>query len=138
MIYRSVSQTGFYFVAEMNQHPIGEACLQQMNLERILERYPGKDCRRIDLIIGEKALWGQGIGSKIIAMLTAYAFETEHADLVFGCDIGDYNPRSLSAFHKAGFQIVDKIKELDGHKAQYVYDTLLTREQFLARRDVIL
>lgn len=137
MIYRSVSQTGFYFIAEMDNHPIGEACLQQMNLERILERYPGQDCRRIDLMIGEKALWGQGLGSEIIALLTVYAFQEEHADLVFGCDIGDYNPRSLRAFQTAGFQIVDKVEEPGGHKAKYVYDTLMTREQFLARRDIV-
>lgn len=133
-IYRGVSQTGFYFVAELDGRPIGECCLQQMNLARILEKYPGQDSRRIDLMIGEKALWGQGIGSEMIALLTTFAFEVENADLVFGCDIGDYNPRSLHTFQKMGFQIVDKVKEPDGHKAKYNYDTLITRVQFLARK----
>ena len=43
--------------------PIGECWLQQMNLERILQRYPKADSRHIDSMIGVKELWGQGLGT---------------------------------------------------------------------------
>lgn len=132
-IYRGVSQKAFCFIAEVNQQPIGKCWLQEMNLPTILQRHPGQDCRRIDLMIGEKALWGHGLGSEIIALLTAFAFLTEQADVVYGCGIADYNPRSLRAFAKSEYQIVDKIKEPDGHKANYSYDLMLTKEQFLIR-----
>lgn len=82
-------------------------------------------------MIGEKALWGHGLGSEIIALLTAFAFLTEQADVVYGCGIADYNPRSLRAFAKSEYQIVDKIKEPDGRKANYSYDLMLTKAQFL-------
>ncbi len=59
-IYRPVSQRAFYFSVELGGVPIGECWLQQINLERILQRYPDADCRRIDLLIGEKELWGKG------------------------------------------------------------------------------
>ena len=57
-IYRNTSQKAFCFTIELNGMPIGECWLQRMNLERILRRYPDLDCRRIDLMIGEKQLWG--------------------------------------------------------------------------------
>lgn len=133
-IYQSVSQNAFCFIAEVDQRPIGECWLQEMNLPRILEKHMGKDCRRIDLMIGEKTLWGQGLGSEIIDLLTDFAFLTEKADLVFGCGIADYNPCSLRAFEKSGYQVVEKIKEPDGQKARYSYDVMLTKERFLLLR----
>lgn len=133
-IYRGISQKALCFIAEVDQRPIGEGWLQEMNLTHIRERHPGQDCRRIDLMIGDKTLWGHGLGSEVIALLTAFAFQTEKADMVFGCSIADYNPRSLRAFAKSGYQVVEKIKEPDGHKAQYSYDVRLTQEQFLLLR----
>src|SRR4051794_7271109 len=61
-IYRAVSQSGFCFIIEVAGQPIGECWLQQMNLDRILGKHAGQDCRRIDLLIGEKGRWGRGIG----------------------------------------------------------------------------
>lgn len=104
-IVRTVSQDSLYFIIEIAREPIGEAWLQVMNLSRVLQRYPGLDCRRIDLMIGEKRWWGHGIGTRVIELLTRYAFEVDQSDAVFGCDIGDRNPRSLRAFQRAGFAI---------------------------------
>ena len=52
-IYRSISHKAFCFISEYDGVPVGECWLQRMNLERILSRFPGLDCRRIDLVIGE-------------------------------------------------------------------------------------
>jgi RimJ/RimL family protein N-acetyltransferase len=129
-IYRGVSQNAFCFIIEVAGTPIGECWLQQMNLERILQKYPGLDCRRIDLMIGEKAFWGQGFGTEVIRLLTSFAFEGESADLVFGCDIADDNLASLKAFQKVGYQVNAKINQPPGSKAQCRYDLILKREQF--------
>jgi len=59
-IFRTVSQHAFCFIVEFDGRPIGDGWLQEMNLEKILRSYPGLDCRRIDLVIGEKDLWGRG------------------------------------------------------------------------------
>jgi RimJ/RimL family protein N-acetyltransferase len=130
----SLRQPAFCFIAEVDHRPIGEGWLQEMNLAHILTRHPGKDCRRIDLLIGEKTWWGRGLGSEMIALLTEFAFLTEKADLVFGCSIADYNPRSLRAFQKSGYQIVETIQEPAGHKARFSYDVMLTQAQFVLRR----
>jgi len=128
-IYRSVSQTAFYFIMELEGRPIGECQLQRMNLARILERYPGLDCRRIDLMIGEKALWGRGLGTEALRLLCAYAFEVERADLVFGCGVADYNVGSQKAFQKAGFVVDARIEDpADNVKARWCYDFVLRPE----------
>lgn len=135
-IYRSVSQNAFCFIIEIDSETIGECWLQNMNLERILQKYPDLDCRRIDLMIGEKQYWGQGIGTEIIRLLTEFGFLKETADIIFGCDIADYNIRSLRAFQKVGYEIVSKAKEIPGSKANYRYDVALTEEKFLGRRQL--
>jgi RimJ/RimL family protein N-acetyltransferase len=132
-LYRGVSRNAFCFIVEVAGQPIGECWLQQMNLERILRKYPDADCRRIDLMIGEKALWGHGFGTEAIALLTNFAFAQEHADLVFGCDVADYNLASQRAFQKAGYRIDAQIEQPPGRKARYCYDLVIAREEVLSQ-----
>lgn len=130
MIYRSVSQKAFCFIIESEAKPIGEGWLQEMNQERILKRYPGLDLRRIDLMIGDKSRWGQGFGTATIRLLTSFGFEEEGADVIFGCGIADYNPRSLRAFMRVGYQIVFTELQKPGGKARYSQDVAITREMW--------
>lgn len=128
-IYRSVSQTAFCFVMEWQDAPVGECWLQRMNLERVLVAFPDQDLRRIDLTIGEKAYWGRGLGTRVIALLTRLGFH-QGADAIFGCDIADYNPRSRRAFEKNGFELWRTNEEAPGRKAHHTYDLILTRRRW--------
>lgn len=132
-IYRSVSREALMFMIEHGGAPIGECWLQRMNLERVLRRYPGLDLRRIDLMIGEKQLWGRGLGSEAIGLLVTYGFEQERVDAIFGCDIGDYNARSLRTFQKIGFRLDASYPEPPGRKARVVHDLVLTRQWWVRR-----
>ncbi len=129
-IYRRVSQQAFCFIAQLGERPIGECWLQQMNLPRILQQHPGSNCWRIDLVVGEKELWGEGLGTEMISLLTRFGFEQQSAELIFGCDIADYNPRSLRAFEKAGYRLVEWVAQPPGSKARYCCDMAVTREDF--------
>jgi len=129
-IYRGVSQAAFCFIMEVGGSPAGECWLQQMNLKRILNKYPDMDCRRIDIMIGKRELWGQGIGTEVIGILTSFGFEAEKGDMIFGCDIADYNPRSLRAFEKNGYRIDDKIEQPSGKKARFYYDLAISRREY--------
>ena len=40
-----------------------------MNLRRIVDQFPGENLRRIDLMFGEKELWGRGYGTEANALL---------------------------------------------------------------------
>jgi len=128
-IYRGVSQSAYCFIIKYNSVPIGECWLQQMNLERILQQFPGQDIRRADIMIGEKSFWGQGIGTEVIRMLVEFGFAQEHADAIFACDVADYNLRSLRAFQKAGFQVQAVVPQPTGSKAQECYDLIIRRDQ---------
>jgi RimJ/RimL family protein N-acetyltransferase len=133
-IYRQVSQNAYCFIIVVNNRPAGECWLQKMNLKRIKEKYPGRDCRRIDIMIGEKDLWGKGIGTDVIGTLTAFGFEVEMADMIFGCGVADYNPRSRKAFTKNGY-IVDAMNEQpSGGKAKVCYDLVIDRERFTGEK----
>ena len=93
-IYRWISTHAHCFIIEVEGRPIGECWLQRMNLRRIVDQFPGKDLRRIDLMIGEKELWGRGYGTEAIALLVDFGFSREAADAIFGIASGD-NARSL-------------------------------------------
>jgi len=134
-IYRGVSKSAFCFIIEVEGQAVGECSLQKMNLDRILRKYPGLDCRRIDLMIGEKEYWGQGIGTEVIRLLTEFGFCQEQADMLFGCDIADYNPRSLRVFQKVGYEIVSTMRETSGRKASLTHDVALSKERFAEIRD---
>ena len=131
-MYRGVSQSAYCFIILFDARPIGECWLQEMNLERILQKHPGQDCRRIDLMIGEKELWGRGIGTDVIRTLTMFGFDDAGADAIFGCGIADYNPRSLRAFQKAGYRVCAKFEDTQSPKAQFAVDVCLTREEYSA------
>jgi RimJ/RimL family protein N-acetyltransferase len=115
---------------ELDGQPIGECWLQRMNLPRLLERYAGLDCRRIDLLIGEKHLWGKGLGTEAIRLLCEFGFTRERADAIFGCGVADYNARSRRAFEKVGFVVCAESDQPPGAKARITYDLILTRERY--------
>lgn len=129
-IYRTVSQNAFCFMIERDGQPIGECWLQSLNLERILQAYPHAGCCRIDLMIGKKDLWGRGIGTEVIRLLTAFAFEQEKADFVFACDVADYNVASQKAFRKIGYKLCGMTAQPAGAKAGYCLDFVLSSEDF--------
>ena len=104
-----------------------------MNLPRICDQHPNSDSRRIDLVIGEKSLWGQGLGTDIICTLTHFGFAQEQADLIFGL-VSDYNARSIHAFQKVGYQIIATVPTESPTKAKVDYDLCLTRAAWLAQQ----
>lgn len=135
MIYRGVSANAFCFIIEADSHPVGECWLQRMNLDEILAKHPRKDCRRIDLTIGEKSFWGKGIGTAVISLLTGFGFVKEKADLIFACHIADYNQGSLRVFKKLGYEDYLQKKAEPGRKYKYQYFLYLSRERFFEARN---
>jgi len=133
-IYRQVSETGRCFVILYRGVPVGECWLWDKNLDRVLASHPGLDCRRIDLMIGEKEYWNRGIGSAAIHLLATYAFEHEGVDVIFTPDVFCYNPGSIRAFQKAGFSVVARHEQPPGSRASHTYDLAQSRQEFLMRR----
>ncbi|MCX6377657.1 MAG: GNAT family N-acetyltransferase [Armatimonadetes bacterium] len=130
-LYRSVSQAAICFITEVDGKPIGDCWLQRMNMKRLLDLFPDRDCRRIDLIIGEKDYWNKGIGSEVIGMVTRFGFDAEHADAIFGIVLG-HNPRSRRAFEKNGYTLYQELPSTSP-KADVEWDLMITRETFESR-----
>ncbi len=125
-IYRGVSQNAFCFIIEFKGKPIGETYLQKMNLERILVKFPDEDIWRIDIMIGEKKLWGQGIGTAVVGMLVDFGFSEEHADAIFGCDVDKSNVRSIKMFKSLGFEVFSETKRTT-EEGMEIHDMILRR-----------
>ena len=100
-----------------------------MNLDNIIEKYPSLNLRRIDIMIGEKDYWGKGLGTKIIGRLVKFGFFEEKADMIFYMP-GDYNARSIRAAEKAGFILVEKIRNEDCKKGEYDYIMAIRKEDY--------
>ena len=129
---RGISKHAFCFVIEFESRPVGECWLQEMNLERVLRRNPGLDCRRIDIEI-EKAYWGRGIGTAAIRLLVDFGFERERADAIFAMDVADDNQRSRRAFEKAGFELYETVSKPAGARVNVRHDLVIWSKRHVGR-----
>lgn len=133
-IYGGVSQNSFCFIIEADGVPIGECWLQPMNLPPVRAMYPeGTDVRRIDMCIGEKEYWGRGIGTRLIVMLTGFAFEQQGVD-VLHCFSDDYNVRSRRVWEKNGFTLAHAEDLPQPAKGRQELHWRLTRAEYESRR----
>jgi RimJ/RimL family protein N-acetyltransferase len=104
-----------------------------MNLEKVLGMYDSHiDVRRIDMMIGEKTYWNQGIGSQFIPMVIDFAFNEEHVDILH-CFSEDYNVRSCKMWEKNGFSLILKEKLPQPQKGKYQYHYRLTSDEYTTR-----
>jgi RimJ/RimL family protein N-acetyltransferase len=99
-----------------------------MNLDRLRLRFPDLDCRRIDIEMARR-FWGRGIGAASLRLLIAFAFEVKRVDVLFGCDVADYNDRSRRLFERERFEVVGRNPQPEGQKASMTYDFARFREE---------
>ena len=84
--------------------PIGECRIRPMASPFSEPLKSSTDCRRIDIVLGEKDSWGKKYGSRAIGFLCRFAFENTSCTHVFACDIFDYNVAAVKAFENNGFK----------------------------------
>lgn len=128
-IYRWISTQAFCFMIEVSGVSIGECWLQEMNLQRILDQFPDKDLRRIDITIGEKSLWGQGLGTEAIGLLVDFGFRSQDTDMIFATVAAD-NPRSRKAFEKNSFIQHAVVTDTEDVPSGTAFDLDITRDQY--------
>jgi len=108
-MYRGIARAAHIFVIELAGRDIGTCWLQDMNVERLKQSFPGRALKRIDLSIGVKGLRGRGIGTRVIRLLTRFGLDQLGADAIFAVGIYDINPRSLGAFRNVGFRLFEVV-----------------------------
>lgn len=84
------------FAIEHGGRPIGFA-----NFRRLNERHANAD---IGLGIGEKELWGQGLGTAALRVLVAYLFETRGLHRI-RLHVFARNDRAIASYKRAGFEL---------------------------------
>ena len=135
-IYGSVSQNALCFLIEVDEVPVGECWLQKMNIDNVKAMYPeNADVRRIDMSIGEKTMWGKGIGTAFIDMLVDYAFNGEYVEILH-CICDDYNIRSRRVFEKNGFTHALSEDLPQPQKGKQQHHFRLIRQEYVESRRV--
>jgi RimJ/RimL family protein N-acetyltransferase len=72
-------------------------------------------CRsaEVGIFIGEKHLWGHGLGTEVMKKLIRYGFEILNLNRIM-LDVYESNQRAIRSYEKAGFK-------LEGRKRQAMY-----------------
>jgi RimJ/RimL family protein N-acetyltransferase len=72
-------------------------------------------CRsaEVGIFIGEKQIWGQGVGTEVMKLLVQYGFDTLNLNRIM-LDVYETNLRAIRSYEKAGFT-------LEGRKRQAMY-----------------
>lgn len=82
---------------------------------------------KLAIVLGERELWGRGLGVEAIRRLTRHCFEDLGLNRV-GAEIFAFNERSIRAFEAAGFRregvLREQVRRGDVRFDEYVYGLL--------------
>lgn len=73
----------------------------------------------LGIAIGERALWGRGLGERAARLMLGHAFETLHLRRVTA-EVHASNTRSLGLMHKLGFRETGLAPELEKYRGEWV------------------
>ena len=113
----------FAIVEKSSRCPIGEVCLEWMNLSRAKVQ-PDEKVMRLPIGIWDKSRWGLGYGREVVECLMAHAFQVIGIDRLCAMDVARDNLRSRSLFETCGFSVAREVHEGSA------LDLEITREQY--------
>ena len=101
-------------IVEVDRRPFGFVQFYRLRPTDAIEfGYPlSERTFGLDFFIGDTALWGQGLGTQLIALAVNYLVVEKHAKRVVSDPRVD-NPRSVRALEKARFR---KVRKLPNHE----------------------
>jgi len=72
----------------------------------------------LGIVIGEKRYWNQGLGTEVIRLLLAHAFETLNMWRVY-LRVFEDNPRAQRVYEKAGFVLEGRLRQAEFRRGSY-------------------
>lgn len=72
----------------------------------------------LGIVIGEKRYWNQGLGTEVIHLLLAHAFETLNLGRV-SLQVFEDNPRAQHTYEKAGFVLEGRLRRAEFRRGSY-------------------
>ena len=103
--YEMLSKSADLYMICVDGQAVGECRLSSVRSPFPSPLDLSTDCRRIDVTIGEKSLWGKKYGSRAIGLLCRFAVENTSCTHLFSGEIFDYNERACKAFENNGFRV---------------------------------
>lgn len=82
----------------------------------------------MDQFIGEQTYWNQGLGTKLVKMMTHYLIETKKADRII-LDPQVTNTRAIKCYEKCGFKKILRLPKHEYHEGAYRDCWLMTFEK---------
>jgi aminoglycoside 6'-N-acetyltransferase len=80
----------------------------------------------MDIIIGDKAYWNQGIGTQTIKLMTNFLFAERKADILFMAP-PIWNKRTIYCYQKCGFKSLKRIKNMEQRDDKYEAGILMAK-----------
>lgn len=92
----------------------------------------------VGIVVGEKALWGKGVGSTALRLLVDYAFTVRCLERVYA-EVYTFNTRSMRMFERVGFQREGTLRQHEYHNGvrQDMHFYGILRAEFYARYETI-
>jgi len=128
-IYGSISQKAFMFIVTIDGAPVGDCWLQELNLDELIQKHPGKIAKRIDVTIYDKLLWNTGIGTCVNSMLLEFGFIQNDVDLIYAIT-EDYNERAQKCLMKSGFVLDEVLEHDETSKGKSEFCYVVTKENY--------
>lgn len=88
---------GFDFIITADKQPIGHILIQKKSRKKHFEIY---------IAIGEKRLWGQGIGTVAIKKAVKWFLKNFPKEKILQLEVLVNNPRAIRCYEKVGFKII--------------------------------
>jgi RimJ/RimL family protein N-acetyltransferase len=107
----SMAKHGYYFAMDekSSNRPVGEVCLQWMNLDR--GKRGDEKVMRMPIGIWDRTLWRRGYGKEAASCLARYAFETLAIDRLCAMDVDANNEHSRGLWESLGLRVVRELDE---------------------------
>ncbi|PTI92882.1 GNAT family N-acetyltransferase [Staphylococcus simulans] len=117
---KMLEQSNKHFIIEYKNNAIGMVGFDNVDwINRNAE---------IFIFIGDKNLWGKGIGSKAITELEYIAFGKMNLHMIY-LHVFSFNSRAINAYKKMGFHVDGILRESKFLKGKY-YDSILMSKIF--------
>lgn len=92
----------------------------------VIDRSKHKVSYGMDIIIGDKAYWNKGIGTKAIQLMSDYLLTEKGVDILLIAP-QTWNKRAIRCYEKCGFKQLKIIKDMELHDDEYEDGVLMVR-----------
>ncbi len=120
--HRSAPDEAFFVIADEHDRAIGHVALYRID--------PEVGSAEFGILLGDKAVWGQGVGTLITRFAIEYGFDVLGLRRIF-LEVIETNARASHVYEKLGFVVEGRLREhqfKNGHHVDVIVMGLLREE----------